>query len=207
MDQVERLTPSEQQVLDALQDHDGYIRTGDVLKAGIDHHALARLTDRGLLERVRRGLYRRADMISAEVGVADVAAAAPGGVVCLLSALAHYELTTTTPWEVYLAIPRKAWPPKIEYPPVRVIFYNDRMFEYGVQQEPLSSGGPVRMYSPEKSIADAFHFEEYVGRDIALEALKTYMARRRGRNIPELLRAADVCKVRPTVQRYVEALA
>jgi hypothetical protein len=30
------------------------------------------------------------------------------------------------------------------------------------------------MYGPEKSIADAFHFEEYVGRDIALEAFKTY---------------------------------
>lgn len=207
MDQIERLSVAEQRVLDALQDHGGYVRTGDVLREGIDHHALARLTDRGLLERVRRGLYRRADMVSAEVGVADVAAAAPDGVVCLLSALAHYELTTTTPWEVYLAIPRKAWPPKIEYPPVRVIFYNDRMFEYGVQQESLSNDGAVRMYGPEKSIADAFHFEEYVGRDIALEALKTYMARRRGRNIPELLRAAEVCKVRPAVQRYVEALA
>jgi hypothetical protein len=50
--------------------------------------------------------------------------------------------------------------------------------------------GDVLMYSPEKSIADAFHFEEYVGRDVALEALKTYMARRRWRNIPELLKAA-----------------
>lgn len=205
MDQVEPLTLAEQRVLDALQDYGGHIRTGDVLKAGIDHHALARLTERGLLERVRRGLYRRADMIPADVGVAD--AAAPHGVVCLLSALAHCELTTTTPWEVYLAIPRKAWPSKIEYPPVRVIFYNDRMFEYGIQQEPLSNDGPVRMYSPGKSIADAFHFEEHVGRDIALEALKTYMARRRGRNIPELLKAAEVCKVRPAVQRYVEALA
>lgn len=145
-------------------------------------------------------------MISAEVGVADVAAAAPNGVICLLCAIAHYELTTTTPWEVYLAIPRKGWPPKIEYTPVRVIFFNDRMFEYGIRQEPLANHRSVRMYSPEKSIADAFHFEEHVGHDIALEGLKTYMARRRGRNIPELLRAAEICKVRLVMQRYVEAL-
>lgn len=201
------LTVAEQRVLDALQDHGGYIRTGDILEAGIDHHVLARLTERGLLERVRRGLYRRADMVSADMAVADVAAAAPGGVVCLLSALAHYELTTTTPWEVYIAIPRKAWPPKIEYPPTRVVFYSYRMFEYGIREEPLSDQGAVRMYGREKSIADAFHFQGYAGHDVALEALKTYMEHRRGRNIPELLKAAEICRVRPAIQRYVEALA
>jgi predicted transcriptional regulator of viral defense system len=84
----------------------------DSLKAGVDYHVVARLTERGLLERVRRGSYRRADMSAAEVGVVDVAAAASNGVVCLPSALAHYDLKTMTLWEVYLAIPRKAWQPR-----------------------------------------------------------------------------------------------
>ena len=207
MDSIEQLTAAEQRILDALQERGGYIRTGDVLQAGMDHHALARLTERGLLERVRRGLYRRADMISGDVAVADVAAMSPDGVICLLSALSHYELTTTTPWDVYLAIPRKAWAPKIDYPPVRVVFYTDSMFVYGIRDEPLSTGRTVRMYSPEKSMADAFHFEGYAGRDIALEALKTYMARRKERNIPALLKAAEICKVRSTLQQYLEALA
>jgi predicted transcriptional regulator of viral defense system len=207
VDGTETLSTTEQRALDALQEHDGYIRTHDLLAAGIDHHVLARLMERGLLERVRRGLYRSADIASGEVGVADVAAAAPEGVICLLSALSHFELTTTTPWEVYLAIPRKAWPPKIDYPPVRVVFYNDTMFQYGIREEPLSAGRTARMYSPEKSIGDAFHFEDYVGRDIALEALKTYMGRRRERNIPALIKAADVCKVRSQMQQYIEVLA
>jgi predicted transcriptional regulator of viral defense system len=207
MDEIETLTTAERRVLEALQKHGGYIRTGNILEAGIDHHVLARLTERGLLERVRRGLYRRADTISGDIALADVAAAAPEGVICLLSALSHYELTTTTPWEVYLAIPRKGWPPKIDYPPVRVVFYSGTMFGYGIREEPLSTGQTVRMYSPEKSIADAFHFEGHAGRDVALEALKTYMGRRRERNIPALLKAADICRVRSTVQQYVEALA
>ena len=207
MDSTKQLTAAEQRVLDALQERGGYIRTGDILRAGMDHHALARLTERGLLERVRRGLYRRADMISGDVAVADVAASSPHGVICLLSALSRYELTTTTPWEVYLAIPRKAWAPKITYPPVRVVFYSAGMFDYGIRDEPLSSGQTVRMYSPEKSMADAFHFEDYAGRDMALEALKTYMGRRRERNIPALLKAAEICKVRSTMQQYIEALA
>src|SRR5947209_9326653 len=191
METDEPLTAAERRVLDALQDRGGYIRTGEVLRASIDHHALARLTERGVLQRVSRGLYRRADMVSSDVALADVAAAASEGVICLLSALAHYELTTVTPWEVYLAIPRKAWPPTIEYPPVRVVRYSDSMYQFGIRHELLSIGRTVRMYGPEKSIADAFHFEDYVGRDVALEALKTYMARRQERNISALLMAAQ----------------
>ncbi len=207
MNETDSLTRAEQRTIEALQAHGGYIRTGDILQAGIDHHVLARLTERGLLERVRRGLYRRADMVSGDVAMADGAAASPDNVICLLSALAHYELTTTTPWEVYLAIPRKAWPPKIDYPPVRVVFYNHAMFEYGIREEPLSAGQIVRMYGPEKSIADAFHFEEYVGRDVALEAIKTYMTQRRERRIPALLKAAEICRVQRAIQQYVEVLA
>jgi predicted transcriptional regulator of viral defense system len=207
MKPAKQLTAAEQRVLAALQEHGGYVRTGDILRAGMDHHTLARLTDLGLLKRVRRGLYRRADMITGDMAVADVAAAAPNGVICLLSALSHYELTTTTPWEVYLAIPRKSWRPKFDYPPVRAVFYTDNMFQYGIQDEPLSAGRSVRMYSPEKTIADAFHFEDYVGLDVALEGLKTYMGRRRERNIPALLKAAEICRVRSTVQLYLEALA
>lgn len=200
------LEPGEQRILDLLPEHGGYVRTADILQAGIDHHALTRLTERGLLERVRRGLYRRSDLISSDIGVLDVAATVPEGVICLLSALSHYELTTTTPWEVYVGIRRKAWRPRIDYPPVRFVFYTDRMYAYGICEEALSTGQPVRMYSPEKSIADAFHFDGIVEREIALEALKTYMGRRRARHIHELLKAAEVCRVLPTVRRYVEAL-
>jgi len=36
------------------------------------------------------------------------------------------------------AIPRKAWAPKITYPPVRVVFYSDGMFDYGIRDEIVS---------------------------------------------------------------------
>jgi hypothetical protein len=78
--------------------------------------------------RVRRGLYRRADAWSEHLGLADATAAAPGAVVCLLSTLGYHALTTITPREVYLAIPRKSRPPRVDYPPVRAIRYGDRLF-------------------------------------------------------------------------------
>lgn len=199
------LAPARQRVLDELDRRGGYLRQRELLAVGGDPHALGELVAGGQLVRVRRGLYRRADAWSEHLGLADATAAAPGAVVCLLSALDYYALTTITPWEVYLAIPRKARPPRVEYPPVRAIRYGDRLFGYGIVHQPLADGRAVRMYSREKTVADAFHFDAIVGRDVALEGLKTYL-RQPGRDIDGLLAAAAVCRVRPQLAAALEVL-
>ena len=194
-----------QRVLDELDRRGGYLRQRDLLAERIDPHILSELVAEGRLARVRRGLYRRADAWSEHLSLADAAAAAPTAVICLLSALDYYALTTVTPWEVYLAIPRKARPPRLDYPPVRVVRYSDRMFGYGITEQPLADGRTVRMYGREKTIADAFRFDHLVGRDVALEALKTYL-RQPGRDVDGLLAAAAVCRVRSQVAAALEAL-
>jgi len=197
---------SRKRVAEALDRRGGYIRHRDILQAGIDPHLLGTMVAEGELERIRRGLYRVASDWSEHTGLVAATIAAPRAVVCLLSALDYYGLTTTTPSEVYLAIPRKDRPPRIEYPPVRVIRYGERSFGYGVTNQPVADGGTVRIYSREKTIADAFHFVDIVGRDVAVEALKTYL-RQPGRSIDGLLAAAAVCRVRPRLVSYLEALA
>ena len=52
---------------------------------------------------------------------AEAAALVPKGVVCLISALQFHELTLQMPSEVWMAIDRTAWRPRIEYPPVRFV--------------------------------------------------------------------------------------
>ncbi len=194
-------------VLRELDQRDGYVRDRDIRNAGVDPHLLARLVEEGVLERVARGLYRRADTWSEYRALVDAAVAAPHAVVCLLSALEYYGLTTTVPPEVYLAVPRKARPPRLAYPPLHVIRYNDRMFGYGITEQTLpDSKARVRMYSREKSIADAIHFAGRVGRDIGIEALRVYL-RQSGRDVDELLRAAEVCRVRPRVTAYLEMVS
>ena len=193
-----------QRVLDELDRRGGSLRQRDLLAERIDPHVLSEMVAEGRLARVRRGLYRRADAWSEHLSLADAAAAAPAAVICLLSALDFYALTTVTPWEVYLAIPRKARPPHLDYPPVCVVRYSDRMFGYGITEQPLADGRTVRMYGREKTIADAFRFDHLVGRDVALEALKTYL-RRPGLDVDGLL-AAAVCRAQSQVAAALEAL-
>src|SRR5207253_4816166 len=54
----------------------------------------------------------------------------PHGVVCLLSALRFHDLTTQSPFQVWLAISAKARLPKTDNPPLRIVRFSQRMLAY-----------------------------------------------------------------------------
>jgi hypothetical protein len=55
-------------------------------------------------------------------------------------------------------------------------------------------GVPLRIYGPEKTVADCFKHRNKIGLEVALEALKTYR-RRKSFNVDKLLRCARACRV------------
>ena len=66
-------------------------------------------------------------------------------------------------------------------------------------------GVDVRIYNPEKSIADLFKYRNKLGLDTALEALRTWQKKRTSK--PDtLLDYARICRVEKIVRPYLEAL-
>ena len=63
----------------------------------------------------------------------------------------------------------------------------------------------MRIYSPEKTVADCFKYRNKIGLDTAREALKLYLERRK-KNLDALLAAAEVCRVAKVMRPYLEAL-
>jgi len=55
-------------------------------------------------------------------------------VVCMLSVLRFHELTTQAPFEVWLAIPNKARPPRLEYSPLRIVRFSETTLTGGVDE-------------------------------------------------------------------------
>ena len=107
----------------------GYVRPRDLALIGVSRPQLGRLVERGLLERVGHGLYRAPDAQATEQHtLALVAARAPGGVACLLTALRFHDLTTQAPFEIWLAIGRKAARPQLADLPVRVVYFSGAAF-------------------------------------------------------------------------------
>lgn len=70
----------------------------------------------------------------------------------------------------------------------------------------LVAGVPVRVYSPDKTVADCFKFRHKVGLPVALEALRDCWQQRRC-TMDELVYYARVCRVTKTMRPYLEALA
>ena len=77
-------------------------------------------------------------------------------------------------------------------------------YSVGVQIQEIG-GITMKIFSSEKTIADCFKFRTTVGLDVALEALKAYLARR-GTKPSQLLPMARVCRVETIVRSYLEAL-
>jgi predicted transcriptional regulator of viral defense system len=187
-----------------FEKHGGILRTAQALRAGIHPSTLYAMRDSGTLEVVSRGVYRLAGR--APLGNPDlvtVATRVPGGVVCLISALAFHELTTQIPHEVHVALPRGAEEPRLDHPPLTTYHFSGEAFTEGVETHILD-GVRVRVYSPEKTLADCFKFRNKVGLDTAVEAVRLYRERRNVR-VDDVMRYAAICRVKKIVRPYLEA--
>jgi predicted transcriptional regulator of viral defense system len=183
----------------------GVIRTGDALDAGIHPRTLYALRDAGRIERLARGLYRLTDSEpSSHPDLVTVAASIPGGVVCLVSALAFHELTTQIPRHIDLALPKGSWSPRLDHPPLCIYRFGGKSMTEGIQRHRIDGIG-VRVFAPEKTLADCFKFRNRIGKDTAVEALRMYW--RRGRaDLESILRFAEIDRVTRVIRPYLESM-
>ena len=184
----------------------GVIRPRDLEAAGIPGSYLSRLAHAGELDRVGRGLYSLAGASQTEHrSLAEAAKRVPRGVICLLSALRFHELTTQTPFEVWLAIGQKDRTPRPNGTRLRIVRVSGEARDAGIETH-IVEGVPVRIYSVAKTVADCFKFRNKIGIDIAVEALRDCLEQRRC-TTDELYEYARVCRVSRVMQPYMEALA
>ncbi len=187
-----------------FRSHGGTMRTGEALAAGIHRRTLYAMRDLGELDQLTRGVYRLTSL--PPLGNPDlitVAKRIPGGVVCLLSALSFHELTTQIPHQVDLALPRTSRHPQVAYPPLHIYRFSHHAFKEGIQEQQLE-GVTVRVYSPEKTLADCFKYRNKIGLDVALEALRIYR-RRHGARFNSVLEYARICRIEKVIRPFLEA--
>jgi len=184
----------------------GVVRARDFVSEGIPRITLTRLVRDGRLERVGRGLYAvPGSDVSEHHGLVEASRRVPHGVVCLLSALRFHELTTQQPFEVWMAIDRKARKPRVDSPPIRIVRFGRNALNQGVDEHEIE-GVMVRITSPARTVADCFKYRNKIGLDVAIEALRDYRRRRAG-TVDELWEAAGVARIKTVIRPYIEAIA
>ncbi len=75
-------------------------------QAGLSRSALYRGARAGRLDRIARGIYLPAKASAADWDLLEAATRRPDATICLISALAHYDLTDAIPAALDVAIPR-----------------------------------------------------------------------------------------------------
>jgi predicted transcriptional regulator of viral defense system len=181
------------------------VRPKDLSSLAGSRSHLWNLAKSGKIERIGRGLYRdRNSPISDKEVYVELATRVPQGVLCLSSALRFHELTTENPSEIWLAIERGAWTPKINFPPARIAHFSKPAFEFGIETHEVD-GVQLRVYSPAKTVADCFKFRSKIGTETAIRALRAAYREKKA-TMDGLWRAAKVCRVSNVIRPYMESL-
>ncbi len=185
---------------------DGILRVRDMAQQGISRQTIQRMTEEGELLRIGRGLYSRPDAVVTENHtLAQVCARVPHGVICLTSALQFHELTTQSPWQVWLLIERHARAPKLDYPTLRIMRASPEFLAEGVEEHKIE-GVTVRVTNVARTVADCFKYRNKIGLAVAMEALRECLGERRT-DRASLHRYARLCRVERVMQPYLEILA
>lgn len=198
-------SPSIRAARKVFETRGGVLRTTEVLRAGIHRRTLYEMKRSGILETLSRGLYGLKDISKSQnPSNVIVASRIPQGVLCLISALSVHEIGTQIPHEVYIALKKGAGKPKLDYPPTRFFWFSGPTFDEGIETKTIE-GVKVKVYSPEKTIADCFKFRNQIGKDVVIESLREWH-RIKSKNLKKLLHFAQLCRVDRVMKPYLEAL-
>lgn len=160
---------------------------------------LAYYQKKGLIERVNRGLYKASqynphvppqweDLIYTVLSI-------PDSVICLLSALALYEMTDEIPRKHWIAVSNIRMAPRREG--IRIV----RLRDIDMGQTTLKIGNlNVPIFDKERTVIDTFR---YLSKEIAIKALRSYL----GQKKPDFNKLYEYGKkLRMDIEAYVLSL-
>ena len=182
----------------------GLVRARALALVGVSGEKLQQLLRSGALVRISRGLYGSPDRALTEQDeLAQLAIKYPNIVFCLLTALQIHGLTTQNSHEVWVAISSKARAPRVSYPPLHIVRFSD--LGLAVEQKSIDGVVYIPVTSVAKTIVDCFKYRSRVGLDVAIEALRDGIRRRKATRA-DIMRYARICRVQNVMRPYLETL-
>ncbi|KQC14199.1 MAG: hypothetical protein APR63_14895 [Desulfuromonas sp. SDB] len=194
-----------QKILDFFHKQGGISRYSSIRKAGFHPDILKFLEKEKKVEKIARGLYKLSDTeLGAYPDFVLTSLQASQGVICLISALYFYEVTTEIPRFVNIAIPAGSRANKISYPPVKYYRFSYKAWESGIE-EYESDGYKMKIYSLPKTIADCFKFRNKISPNVCMEAIKTAVQEKRIKP-KDIMHYAKICRVDRVIKPILETL-
>ena len=177
-----------------------FINTKEFIKRN-QWYQLKKMTEQGLVTKVKRGVYYAGSntMLDQQVEVSKII---PDGVLCMFSAWFYYNLTTTIPHKINIAITQNKKLRLPSYPPIKLYYLSENYYELGITEIHIENQ-PVKIYDLEKSVCDAVRFRNKIGMDIAIEVVRNYVKRRKERDFDKLTKYARQLRIESIMQSII----
>lgn len=182
------------------------MRARDFKAAGIPLVYLKRLVDSGELVRLNAGLYQSPERVGEDSAhnLAEASRLVPHGVIALLSALRYHDLTTQLPNAVWMTIPHNWRTPSIKGMRLEIVRATGQAMAAGVEYTSIE-GVQVPIFGVAKTVADCFKHRRHVGEDVAIEALRDALEKRK--TTPgEMMHYAKINRVARRIEPYIRAM-
>ncbi|NCB34728.1 MAG: hypothetical protein EOM58_01655 [Clostridia bacterium] len=182
-----------------------FLAVSDLLSAGFSYYKINKLVAEGKLIKLNNKMYENTAYSGEVSDFSVVSAYAPKGILCMMTAVRYYALTTYLPDSVDIAIERNM---KIstmpEWPSINIWYFPEKRYNTGIVRI-ADAAGEYRIYDIEKTVIDILYYRNKVGIEETKEVLRNYLARP-DRDLIRLRRYADTLGCKKILGTYLEVL-
>ena len=182
-----------------------FLAVSDLLSAGFSYYKINKLVAEGKLIKLNNKMYENTAYSGEVSDFSVVSAYAPKGILCMMTAIRYYALTTYLPDSVDIAIERNM---KIstmpEWPSINIWYFPEKRYNTGIVRI-ADAAGEYRIYDIEKTVIDILYYRNKVGIEETKEVLRDYLARP-DRDLIRLRRYADTLGCKKILGTYLEVL-
>ena len=196
-------TTTTETLQELLQENKGFLKASDAMRMGVSRTALGRFVRNHGLERVAHGLYMSQD--AWEDGLYVVQVRYPEVVFSHETALYLLNLANREPMPFSVTLKTGTNSAALSKEGIKTYKVKEALFKEGVIEALSPSGHTVRTYNAERTICDLFRSRRNIEIQDLQDAVRTYL-RLKEKNIPLLMRYAELFSVEKPVRQYLEAL-
>lgn len=173
-------------------------------KLGYSAYMVRNMVARGQLVKLHNSTYENTEYEGEDSDFIYAYAYVPDGVICLLSAAAHYGLCRKKPESIDVAVEQKRNISTLPIRPrIKLRYFEEARLETGVAQIEVCNQR-VKIYDVEKTVADIIGYRNRLGIE-ETEVLANYL-KRPDKDINKLCRYAEKLRCMRVMDRYLDRL-
>lgn len=193
----------EEKILKLMKNNNGLIKTSEIVSNKINKMALIRLVQKGVIERIERGLYIDSNKMEDSYFIFQYKC--PKAVFSHETALYFHDLSDRTPIEIMITVPSGYNSRLLKDNNYKFSYIKNELYELGKIMIKTPYGNDVYCYDIERTICDIIRDKNKIEKYQFIDALKRY-SDLKIKDILKLYNYAEKFNIKNEVKNYMEVL-